>query len=53
LAIAWTIRERPGGRVASAIIGASSVEQLVENLAAAEGPPLTDEELAEIDHICG
>jgi L-glyceraldehyde 3-phosphate reductase len=52
LAIAWTIRERPGGRVASAIIGASSVEQLVENLAAAGGPPLTDDELEEIDRIC-
>ena len=53
LAIAWTIRERPGGRVASAIIGASSVEQLTENLRAADGPPLSEEEIAEIDDICG
>jgi L-glyceraldehyde 3-phosphate reductase len=53
LAIAWTIRQRPDGRVASAIIGASSVEQLEENLAAADGPPLTREELEEIDRICG
>jgi len=52
LAIAWTIRERAGGQVASAIIGASSVEQLVENLSAAGGPALTDEELSEIDSIC-
>ena len=53
LAIAWTIRPRPDGQVASAIIGASSVGQLTENLAAGEGPPLTDDELAEIDRICG
>ena len=52
LAIAWTIRERAGGQVASAIIGASSVQQLMENLRAADGPPLTDEELSEIDSIC-
>ena len=52
LAIAWTIRERAGGQVASAIIGSSSVEQLLENLRAADGPALTDEELSEIDSIC-
>ena len=52
LAIAWTIREQPGGRVASAIIGTSSVEQLVENLAAAHAPPLSDDELEEIERIC-
>jgi aryl-alcohol dehydrogenase-like predicted oxidoreductase len=39
--------------VASAIIGASSVEQLTENLRAADGPPLSEEEVAEIDDICG
>ena len=53
LAIAWTIRPRPDGRVASAIIGASSVGQLKENLAAASGPALTEDELAEIDRIAG
>lgn len=52
LAIAWTIRERAGGHVASAIVGASSVEQLLENLSAADAPRLTDEELEEIDRIC-
>ena len=52
LAIAWTIRERGPGQVASAIIGSSSVEQLLENLRAADGPALTDEELSEIDSIC-
>jgi L-glyceraldehyde 3-phosphate reductase len=52
LAIAWTIRERAGGQVASAIIGASSVEQLTENLRAADGPVLSEDELREIDGIC-
>ena len=36
-------------RVTSAVIGASSVEQLDTNLDALDGPPLTDDELAEID----
>jgi L-glyceraldehyde 3-phosphate reductase len=36
-------------RVTSAVIGASSVEQLDTNLDALSGPPLTDDELAEID----
>ena len=33
----------------SAVIGASSVEQLDTNLDALEAPPLTEAELAEID----
>jgi L-glyceraldehyde 3-phosphate reductase len=46
LAVAWVLRD---DRVTSALIGASSVEQLEANLAALDGPPFTDEELAEID----
>jgi len=46
LAIAWTLRDE---RVTSALIGASSVEQLDENLAALDNLELTDEELATID----
>ena len=46
LAIAWVLRD---ARVTSALIGASSVEQLEANVAALDGPPLTSEELAEID----
>jgi L-glyceraldehyde 3-phosphate reductase len=46
LALQWVLRDR---RVTSAVIGASSVEQLDTNLDALSGPPLTDEELAEID----
>ena len=46
LALQWALRDH---RVTSAVIGASSVEQLDTNLDAVGGPPLTDEELAEID----
>ena len=46
LALQWALRDE---RVTSAVIGASSVEQLDTNLDALDGPPLTDEELAEID----
>jgi len=46
LALTWTIRDP---RVTSALIGASSVAQLEQNLAALQAPPLTDDELAEID----
>ncbi len=46
LALQWALRD---DRVTSAVIGASSVEQLDTNLAALDGPPLTDEELAAID----
>ncbi len=46
LALQWALRD---DRVTSAVIGASSVEQLDTNLDALDGPPLTDEELAAID----
>jgi L-glyceraldehyde 3-phosphate reductase len=46
LALQWALRDR---RVTSAVIGASSVEQLDTNLDALDFPPLTSEELAEID----
>ncbi|MFF3490831.1 L-glyceraldehyde 3-phosphate reductase [Streptomyces sp. NPDC002795] len=46
LALSWVLRDE---RMTSALIGASSVRQLEENLAALEGPKLTDEELTEID----
>jgi L-glyceraldehyde 3-phosphate reductase len=46
LALQWVLRDP---RVTSAVIGASSVEQLDTNLDALSAPPLTDEELAEID----
>jgi L-glyceraldehyde 3-phosphate reductase len=46
MAIAWTLRDP---RVTSALIGASSVTQLEENLAATQRLDFTDEELAEIE----
>ncbi|MFP3988216.1 L-glyceraldehyde 3-phosphate reductase [Streptomyces sp. E11-3] len=46
LALAWVLRDE---RMTSALIGASSVKQLEENVAALGGAKLTDEELAEID----
>jgi len=50
LAIAWTLRD---SRVTSALIGASSVEQLEANVAALDKLDFTEEELAEIDRITG
>ena len=46
LAIAWVLREE---RVTSALIGASSVEQLEANIAALDGLSFSDDELAEVD----
>ena len=46
LALQWALRDH---RVTSAVIGASSVEQLDTNLDALDGAPLTDDELTEID----
>jgi L-glyceraldehyde 3-phosphate reductase len=46
LALAWALRDR---RVTSVLIGASSVTQLEQNIAALDGPDLTADELAEID----
>jgi L-glyceraldehyde 3-phosphate reductase len=46
LALQWALRD---ARVTSAVIGASSVEQLDTNLDALAGPPLTEEELKAID----
>ncbi len=46
LAIAWALRDP---RVSSALIGASSVAQLEQNVAALENLEFTPEELAEID----
>jgi L-glyceraldehyde 3-phosphate reductase len=53
LALAWALRD---ARVTSALVGASSVEQLEENVAALERLDFTDDELAGIDRYateCG
>jgi L-glyceraldehyde 3-phosphate reductase len=46
LALSWVLRHP---QVTSALIGASSVRQLEQNIAALEAAPLTDEELAAIE----
>jgi L-glyceraldehyde 3-phosphate reductase len=46
LAIAWTLRDP---RMTSVVLGASSVEQLENNIAALDNLELTEDELAEID----
>jgi L-glyceraldehyde 3-phosphate reductase len=46
MALAWTLRD---SRVTSALIGASSVEQLETNVGALERLPFDDDELAEIE----
>jgi len=48
MALAWTLRDP---RVASALVGASSVEQLEDSLAALENLAFTPDELAEIDRF--
>ncbi len=46
MAISWVLRDE---RMTSALIGASSVTQLEENLAAAAKTSFTDEEIKAID----
>jgi L-glyceraldehyde 3-phosphate reductase len=46
MAVAWTLRDP---RVTSALVGASSVAQLEQNVAALDNLTFTEEELAEID----
>ena len=46
LALTWVLRQP---LVSSALIGASSVAQLEQNIAALDAQPLTDEEIARID----
>lgn len=48
MALAWVLR---GGRVTSALIGASKVSQIEENVAALDNLEFTEEELRKIDTI--
>ena len=48
LALAWALRDE---RVTSLVIGASTVEQLEQNVAALDNLTFADEELAEIDRL--
>ena len=47
----WWILRKP--QVTSVLVGASSLEQLKDNLKALEGAPFSDEELKAIDEILG
>ncbi len=52
MAIAWILREQPkGGSVTSALVGASSVAQLENTVAAIENLGFTDAELTAIDEF--
>ncbi|NEE03078.1 L-glyceraldehyde 3-phosphate reductase [Phytoactinopolyspora halotolerans] len=46
LALSWALRDR---RVTSVLVGARTVDQLMDNLGILQRPELTDDELAEID----
>lgn len=48
MALAWVLR---GGRVTSALIGASRAEQIVDCVGALDRLDFTDEELAQIDRL--
>ncbi|MEV4456099.1 L-glyceraldehyde 3-phosphate reductase [Microbispora sp. NPDC049633] len=48
LALSWILRDR---RITSVLVGASSVGQLEQNIAALDAPALTPEELAEIENL--
>ena len=48
MALAWVLRDE---RMTSVIVGASSVNQLADNLKALEHLEFTSEELAEIEQI--
>ena len=50
MAIAWVLRDP---RITSALLGASSVAQLEQNVAALERPDFDPAELEEIDHHAG
>jgi L-glyceraldehyde 3-phosphate reductase len=50
MALAWTQRDQ---RVTSTLVGASSLTQLVQNVATIDGLGFTDDELQEIDAVLG
>jgi L-glyceraldehyde 3-phosphate reductase len=50
MSLAWVLKQKG---ITSAIIGASRVEQLIDNLKTLEKPDFTPDELAEIDTILG
>jgi L-glyceraldehyde 3-phosphate reductase len=51
MATSWVLRPRPAGSVTTIAIGASSVEQLGESIAAVGRTDFTEDELARIDKL--
>ncbi len=49
LSVSWLLNK---AQVASVLIGASSPEQITENISAAQFSPFTEDELKKIDRIC-
>ena len=49
MAISWVLRDRGPHTVTTALVGASSVEQLEQNLKAVDSTEFTEEELRDID----
>ncbi|GHD25449.1 aldo/keto reductase [Nocardiopsis kunsanensis] len=49
MAISWVLREQGDHTVTTALVGASGVQQLEQNLAALDAPGFTEEELRRID----
>ena len=50
MALAWVLKD---GAVSSVLVGVSRAEQLLDNIRALENTCFEEEELAEIDRICG
>ena len=50
MALSWVLRDPV---VSSALIGASCPEQILDNVAALDASPLSEDELAAIDAACG
>jgi L-glyceraldehyde 3-phosphate reductase len=51
MALAWVLREQADGQVTTALVGASSPEQIEDNVGAVRNLEFTAEELAEIDRL--
>jgi L-glyceraldehyde 3-phosphate reductase len=49
MAISWVLRDQGPHTVTTALVGASSAEQLEQNLAALDAPDFSDEERRHID----
>jgi L-glyceraldehyde 3-phosphate reductase len=51
MALAWVLRDQPGGPVTTALIGASRPEQIAENVKALACPDFSADEIKQIDAV--